>query len=401
MLSLSSAGGSLLSGAQQTLNYAQLKEKYREFSHPQVEITLGGKVFRGENGEVIHEIRVELTSGFEASIAKFRIFQVYDAQSGQFEFDNIKDGVQLGNSVSIRMGYLGTLETVFVGFIASVSFGFDGVDLPYVEVTAMDIKGIMMSSRYAMQLSATCYSDAVSEILRRTAYTKLQSDQSLLSLKVSATPDKQAAGAQKTASAKTIEMVGESDYEFVIKAAKRFNFEFFTDRGTVYFRPAKEDTSTLMTLAVGRGMLEFDISYSLTGLVGSIEARSVDAGTGKLIKANSKANDTISTGSKAKGLIKDSRKVYVDPTILSQQDADARAASLMEEMRYRLGALECTCIGLPELVPGRFIEVEKLGSPVDNKFYLSEVIHDFSQESGYRTFLSGKAAEVKKAAALL
>lgn len=403
MAGLSALGGAALAGAAQPVDFDQLKSKYRQFSFPQAEVILGGAPFRGTNGEVIHEIRVELTSGFEASIARFRIFQVYDSKTGQFRFDDLKKSVQLGTGMEIKLGYLGALETVFVGFIASLNFGYDGVDLPYVEVTGMDIKGIMMSSRYAAQLSSTSYSDAVSEILRRTTYSKLESAQGLTQIKVSATPDKQAAGVGGTgaASAKTIEMVGESDYEFILKVAKRFNFEFFTDRGTVYFRPAKEDSSTLMKLSVGRGMLEFDIGYSLTGLVGAVEARTVDAGNGKLIQAKSKAGDTISTGSKAKGLIKGSKKVYIDPTITSQAEADARAAFLMEEMRYRLGALECTCQGLPELVPGRFVEVENLGVPVDNKFYLTNVVHDFTQENGYHTILSGKAAEVRTSAASL
>ena len=47
-------------------------------------------------------------------------------------------------------------------------------------------------------------------------------------------------GVPGTATDKTVEMVAESDYEFVVKAAKKYNYEFFVSGGNVYFRKAKE-----------------------------------------------------------------------------------------------------------------------------------------------------------------
>ena len=55
-------------------------------------------------------------------------------------------------------------------------------------------------------------------------------------------------------------MVAESDYEFVVKAAKKHNFEFFTECGQVYFRKAKSDTSILMEIGPATGMHSFDVS---------------------------------------------------------------------------------------------------------------------------------------------
>ena len=46
---------------------------------------------------------------------------------------------------------------------------------------------------------------------------------------------------------------------------------------------------------------------------------------------NSKFNNTISTGSKAKNLVGKSSKVYVDASITSGEEAQARVASLMEK----------------------------------------------------------------------
>jgi len=388
--SLSSMSGSMSSGT----NYTQLQNKYQDFAFPQTEIELNGKVFSDKSGQmIVSDINVELTCGFEASVASFRIYNVYDAKTGKFKYEEIKKSVFLGSSVTIKLGYLDALETVFVGFVADVNFVFDINDLPYVEITGMDVKGVMMSNNYATQLTAKSYGEAVKEILQRTAYSKLQSGKAITSINVTDTPDKQA-GNQKV-SAETIEMVSESDYEFVVKAAKKFNYEFFSDCGTVYFRKAKSNTSPLMELGVGKGIVSFHIGYSLSGIVETIEARSMDPGTGKILTAKSKFSNKLSTSGKAKGLVSKSKKIYIDSTISSQNQADARVAYLMETMSYRLGCLECECVGMPELVPGRFITLDGLGSPVDNTFYLTTVTHDFRETGGYKTKLIGKAAEVK------
>ena len=122
----------------------------------------------------------------------------------------------------------------------------------------------------------------------------------------------------------------------------------------------------------------------------------MDPGTGKMISAKKKLSNTISTGSIASGIVSTSQKVYIDPTAMTQEQADARAAYLAEEISYRLGTLEYTCPGIPDLSPGRSVKVTGLGVPVDNTFYVTNVIHDFRTESGYQTRLLAKAAEVKK-----
>ena len=88
--------------------------------------------------------------------------------------------------------------------------------------------------------------------------------------------------------------------------------------------------------------------------------------------------------------------MYIDPTVTSQEQADARASYLADEISYRLGTLECSCPGIPDLAPGQFVRVSGLGSPIDNIFYVTSVTHDFRSESGYQTKLIAKASEVKK-----
>ena len=394
MSSLGSLGGAL-GGAAVGLSYQNLKSKYQDFSQPEAVVEFNGQVFQSDT-MVVTDISVEATCGFEASVATLRLYGVFDIHTGKFRYSEIEKNVILGASFVLKLGYLGAVQPVFVGFISHISFGFESTDLPYIEVTAMDVKGVMMANSYAQQLTSHSYGEAVSEILKRTSYEKLRSANAITAIYVTDTPDKQANTGGSKASAETIEMVEESDYDFVVKAAKKFNYEFFVDRGEVYFRKAKSDASILMELGVGSGLVDFEIGYDITGLVGNVEVRSMNPGTGKVITAKKKLTNNLSTGTRAKGIISSSKKVYIDPTVTTQEQADARAAYLAEEISYRLGSLECTCPGIPDLVPGRFVKVTGLGVPVDNTFYITSVIHEFREDTGYRTRLIAKASEVRK-----
>ena len=441
----SSAAGGLagsVTGAASKLTYSQLKTTYMDFESPQAAIFFANTAFNNTGNFIIDEINVEVTSDFEASVATFRIYNIYDQKTSSFLYAQIKQQVCIGNVVDIVLGYLGVGKTVFHGFISGLDFHFDDIGLPYLEVTCMDIKGVMMASSYAQQISAASYSAAVEQIFARSVYSSLMQG---MSLQVTATPDASSAGAAgglagaagglsgaagglasgatggltsdlggvtnslpkagnltgglgglggaQSVSATTIEMVAESDYEFVVKAAKRYNYEFFADKTTLYFRPAKSDTASQAELAAGAGILEFSVGYSISGLVGEVETRSVDAGTGKLVKSNKKLLQDAASESNARALVGGAQKVYIDSSIQSQQDADSRADSLYEQISYRLGSFEATCVGIPDLSPGRFIDVKGMGAPADNSFYITTVIHQFSSAGGYRTRLIGKTAK--------
>ncbi len=378
--------------------FDRLKKEYENFNYPRAMFIINGKEFsKNKKKLAIADIEIELTSGYEASIATFSICNGFDDNISEFKFQDLKPYIMLGSSVEIYLGYGVKAREVFRGFISRVNFTSRKGEMGLVQITAMDVKGIMMAGSYAKQLKATVFSEAVKEILQKTAYTKLQSNQIITKLNIGDTPDKQTASQnQGKASAHTIEMVSESDYEFVVKAAKKFNYEFFSVGGTVYFRKAKCNTEILMELDPGKGMLNMDIGYDFTGLVEKVEVRGMDVGKAKLLKKAQKIKNKISMGNKAKSMLSQSQKVYIDPTIASKVEAGYRAEYLAEDIKFRFGSVEADIMGLPELIPGRFIKITGLGDAVSNTFYLSTVRHVLDDERGYYTHISGKAEKLTK-----
>lgn len=378
--------------------YEQLQGKYGYFDNPEVMIKVGNNELTGKKGFPVGDVVVDLTSGYEASVAEFSIYDTYNLAQNEFMFDAVKKFILIGSKVEISMGYKKKTTLVFVGVITRVNFLFETVGVPCVRVTAMDVKGVMMAGSYARQLKATNYSDAVSEIFKKTAYNKLKNSGVIKKIVVQATADKQQVSAsagvgavpgKKQTTDKTIEMVAESDYEFVVKAGKRNNYEFYTDCGNVVFRKAKANNKILMEIAPTMGLRSFDISYDITGIVDKVIVRGMDVSKAKSIKSEKKLSNKLSQGNNAKQVISGSQKVYLDSTVSSKEDADARAASLAEKISYRYGSMTCEMIGIPILKPGYFIKLYGLGTGADNKFYLTKVRHVYDTDGRYLVTLEG------------
>ena len=190
-------------------------------------------------------------------------------------------------------------------------------------------------------------------------------------------------------------MVEESDYEFIVKAAKKFNFEFFIVGGNLYFIEAKKNTTPLIVLSPGCGVGALDIGYDISGIVRSVEVRNINMEDGKFLGNTKKTTTKISLGNKAKPLVEKQSLVYIDPTAKSKDDAGYRAQYLMDTIDYRFGSVSASFTGLPEVVPGRFVTLSGFGEPLDNDFYLRRVRHMIGNES-YRIQIEGVANSIKQ-----
>ena len=62
----------------------------------------------------------------------------------------------------------------------------------------------------------------------------------------------------------------------------------------------------------------------------------------------------------------------------------------MNTIDYRLGSVNAMYVGMPELIPGRFVKLSGFGKPLDNIFYLTNVRHVLSGGS-YITRFEGAA----------
>ncbi|MBQ7564216.1 MAG: phage late control D family protein [Lachnospiraceae bacterium] len=373
-------------------DFGDLKKVYEDFQFPVIQVEISGKDVTGDKEKSLFITRAEIeqTSGFEAGIATFSLVGAYDQDNRTFKIKDYEDFIYPGSPVIIYLGYAKQLREVFRGFIARVHFIIPRIivdQVPSIEITAMDAKGLMMANRHSKKLKATCYSDAVKEVLKGNAFlTQKNNGKDFTTLNISDTPDKQE-NQGKTGDFR-VEMVEESDYEFIVKAAKKFNFEFFIVGETLYFIEAKKNKTPLMTLTPFSGMQSMDVGYDISGLVNSVEVRNINMEEGAYVGNKKKAQTKLALGNKAKPLIEKQSFVYLDPSVKSKQEAEHRASYLMESIDYRLGSVSAEFIGIPELTAGRFLTLDGFGKPLNNDFYLTRVRHILDGQS-YRTEIEG------------
>lgn len=379
------------------MDYDELRtSKYGNFDLPVIQVKVNGNAISdGKRSFGISNVNVELTAGFEASQASFGIYNAYDYDDAHFEFDFVKNYILIGSFVQIFMGYNVTVTEVFRGVITRVNFVIEEGEPPHVLVSAMDVKAVMMANRYHKAIKSKCYSEAVKEIFKQGVYDSLKNDGVIVSYEIGDTPDYDpaAGGNPNEETDKMIEMVGESDYEFVTRVAKKFNYEFFVLGGRVYFREAKLDNESQITISPNAQIKSLNVEYDITGLTESVEVRGLDVSKARVLRDTKKNSNKLSQGSKAKSLISGSKFVYIDPSVATTADAGYRAKYLMEDMMYRYGTLELEIIGIPDILPGKFIKIDGVGKAISNEFYVQTVKHSMTVDGDFTTKVIGKAAK--------
>lgn len=371
-------------------DFNDLRIIYEHFSHPFAVVTVDGKDIADNGAYAIIGVEVSLSSGYEAGIATIDIADCYNREIGRYETDEIKKRFALGKMVEIALGYGINARNVFKGFISQISFKFQENDVPFMQLTCMDIKGIMMCGNFNKQLQAKDYSGAVKEIFEKSCMKAFTED-SIYKLSVTDTPDHKEQSGEEEVTAFSVEMVNETDYEFVVRAAKKFNYEFFCVGGDVLFRKARDARAILMEIGTHCIVTNYNIAYNITGLARNLEVRGVNPDKGEVIIGKRALKQTISNGSKADALLKESQYILQDATVNSDDDATARLDYLENEISNRFARLDLEMIGIPELIPGRFIELSDITDEISKKFYLKRVTHKLVSDRGYRTRIEGSA----------
>lgn len=382
------------------LDYKTLQKNYGGFIDPLAIIEVNGvNIADVAPAYKITDIEVETTCGFEASIASFCVHEVFNTYNGSFKAADFDKSIKLGMSVVIKLGYATMAREVFRGFVSRINYIFPPSrreSIPHVQVTCMDIKGLMMSNTFSRQIKgAKYYSEAVDKILKEYS----SNDEIITKTIIEPTPDvppSGAGGGQESETSFTLEQVNETDYEYVVKVAKRFNYEFFTNSGTVVFRPARRNADPLIQLGPNTGLLSLNVNFDMAGLYGQVVVRTINPDDGTIIESKQKNSGNV--GKHVKNLIKDAKKVYIDPTIQTKDEAQYRAQYLAQKNAYNYSVVKSSFVGIPELTPGRFIGLQ--GFYKDNgtlKYYIESVRHTMSgATTNYNTEIICRACDISE-----
>ena len=64
----------------------------------------------------------------------------------------------------------------------------------------------------------------------------------------------------------------------------------------------------------------------------------------------------------------------------------------MKAVSDTFGSLEITCIGMPEIGPGRFIKLERIAENINGKYYITSVRHTMGDGEFLTTFRARRSS---------
>ena len=337
-----------------------LYSKYKGFQTPAAKILLGdGKLdLMNRLNARVDELTVTLPMENSGS-ASFSIVNAYDGKNRKLD-STIMDQLVLGNIVRVQLGYESNLESLFTGFIYSVKIEYE--DSVRLSINAMDLRRLMEdTTREKQAWKAGCVSDVVKQVLKD--YSKLYSR-----IVVDKTPDIETLTVTQN----------ETDLAFINRLAMEEHRSFFVFDDVIYFR-RKGQKAPALTMSWGRDLITFSkesiyVDQKIT-VVGLKEEGKEPLTATVEVKTEDNMNCLVPGGN---GVLISS------PKSDTQDKVTKKAEKKAEVMRTKKQTGSGTCVGIPELVPGRFITLSGLESKLNGNYQVKSVTHSFGGD-GFRT----------------
>lgn len=356
-----------------------LAKDYDEFRKPLIMIKVNDAEIDKET-LLINKVICELTAGYEASYCSMEIEAIgnkYEDKKGLSLNDKI-DVFKLGLKVEVLMGYNeeSKLKTVFIGYITQIELNYDNRERVIYKIECMDLKVFMMNVRRSEKMSdVKKYTDAVTSVLNK--YSSFNDGVNIESTKDDLTMQ--------------VEQFNESDYEFVVKIAKKINYLFFVVNNKVIFKEQSSLTENCLTISPGPYLMNFKRKLNLTEQIKKVKVINNDENDpNNLIEGSSQ--DTVAVGKGSKGatdvsnVISDiMEKVIIDHEATSVALANVRAKAELEALSMRFVTGEFELVGVPDVIPGQFITMDLLEDNLNNDYFITQVTHEYSY-SKYTTF---------------
>lgn len=350
--------------------YTALANKYQNFMVPAVKIKVQGTDLVASLHLLVEQLSV-VHALDTAGSCQFTLFQVYDLESRQFQTEVLRK-FQLGTILEVELGYGSATTLVFKGFVSEMTADYS--EFPALQITAMDVRRLMQqSAEQSRNFTVKTYSDVFKEVMQ--AYQKICTN-----LAVDKT-DTQLNGEK-------IYQTHMDDFTFLKDdLARKAGREFFVLAGKAYFRKPAAVTAPITELTWGESLLSFrrSVGYlnaSVTVLGKEEEKNTVYTGTAKAVSGETQ------------------KSVTAKPQVITQPDPDATDSAQVKQRAEERARQEVrkvqtgsgSCIGLPEIVPGRYIALQKLGNGMDRKYYIDKVRQEWGSD-GFITHFEVKGWE--------
>lgn len=347
----------------------------QNFAHPKAVVKIGGSPLNGAYRP--NDFQIALSASFQAGFCRFKLEKafVFTDDCTAIALDAaLQNNIALGKKVEIQLGYGdAAATTVFVGYIDAVYTDYDARFGVSLTLECLDAKGVMMNSVHSEQkVGLKKYSAAIEDVLN--AYTSLIAETAI--------------DGDDDDIETPIEQHNESDYDFIVRLARKLNCLFYLQGGkAVLAKRTGLSSAAAVSYKIGEYVEAFKMQLSLKNKVSSVTVRANDEKDPAQAVAGSASSyqkltedGSAQTSAFSSILPQRAARVVIDPTVTSNAQAQARAEAILYELYADLMTGSILTPGIPDVFPGQTVSVDGFGSPYDKKYFVRRVTHTLKDD---------------------
>jgi len=349
-----------------------LSAESSNFYAPRFEVEIRNQTLRAEMEKAILEVRINEKVNEGASF-ELTIHDEFDMEAQEYRWLD-HELFDVGNDITIKMGYGDRLRTMIMGKVTSLEPSFFSGDTPTLRVEGQDLSYDLKRSSPERPFVDKTYS----EVARTIA-----SDAGLLSV-VDDTRFRQTSRKRND----------ETYYAFLGRLGREVGYELKMDGQTMYFVRPREEEKEILTLELGKDLISFVPAIRTSGLLTEVEVRGYNPGDPRTpIVGRAQAGSERSRSAERSACsqlaqrMHGSVRVITDVIVNSTEHANAIARAELERASGTLVEGRVESIGIPQIRIGVNIRIEKVGTCFSGKYYVTETSHTINT-SGYRTSFS-------------
>jgi hypothetical protein len=349
-----------------------LSKETLNFYAPRFIVEIENKPLNSIMSKAIIDVTVEEKIDEGASF-QLTLHDEFDLNTQEFKWLDHKD-FNVGNKVTIKMGYENNLYIMVMGVITSLEPSFFSSEIPTISIGGQDLSYDYMKRTTPER---TFVDKTYSEVARIIA-----SEAGLLPI-VDETSNYRETVRKNN---------DESYYVFLQRLQREIDYEFNLKGQTMYFTKPVDDRTEILTLELGKDIISFRPRIRTSGCVSEVEVRGHnprDPNTPIVGRAVAGSERSQEGGRRTASQIVEERhgevrRVITDVIVNSVEHANSIARAELNKLSDTLIEGDVECVGIPQIRTGVNISFEKLGSRFSKKYYVIQTTHTIN-ESGYRT----------------
>lgn len=367
-----------------TYEIGSLERKYSGFISPSFKIQVGS--FKLDSSKIpVSHLEIQITTENKAGTCSFTVEAMYDYESGVWS-DGFLDKVDVGMIVKVDLGYATSQKRVFYGYVDRYRIDYSSEGAPRLQISAMDGMGLLMSNKEKLDFGKRSTTDVVKELVSTCQKAGL-----IESSKVDQLPSFEGQFVKEKAC---------SSYDFLCNLAEMCFVNFCIIDGQLLYKNLMKNSSPLLELTMGRNLMEFskNIGFSQQ-IVGSVTVISTGTPDKQEVRGEATAPSRYGgsggeTGAEKWKALGGMNKDIVMNFLKSADECKVIAQNVLDGMSLGFVQGSGRCLGIPELMPGRFVKLSGLDKETNGSYFITEVKHTFT-ESGFFSEFSVKGFRSK------